>query len=48
MNILEELWNGNLCPISQEYHRRDDYRGLVLLYERNEIKLLPTLNDMQK
>ncbi len=48
MNILEELWNGNLCPISQELYHGEDYRHLVHLYERNENKLLPTLNDSQK
>ncbi len=48
MHILEELWNGNLCPISQDDYRTDDYRNLLLLYQRNEEKLLTTLNDTQK
>ncbi len=48
MDILEALWNGELCPISQEQFRRSDYRELVQLYERNKGKLLPTLNDTQK
>ncbi len=31
MNILEELWYGDICPISREYYRAADYRGLVQL-----------------
>ncbi len=48
MNILEALWNGELCPISQDHYRTDDYRDLVRLYARNEEKLLPTLNSAQR
>ncbi len=32
MNILEELWNGNLDPGSREEYRNGDYRELALLY----------------
>ncbi len=48
MNILEELWNGELCPVAREQFRTEAYRELVRLYQRNEEKLLPTLNDAQK
>ncbi len=48
MNILEELWNGELCPAAREQFRTEAYRELVRLYHRNEEKLLPTLNDAQK
>ncbi len=48
MNILEELWDGNLDPSSREEYRCGDYRDLVLLYQRNEERLVPTLNDTQK
>ncbi len=48
MDILEALWNGELCPIAQEQFRTEDYQELMQLYERNQRKLLPTLNDPQK
>ncbi len=48
MDILEELWNGNLCPVSQEHYRAKDYRDLVHLYERVEGSFLPTMNEGQK
>ncbi len=48
MNILEELWNGDICPICWDGYRCEDYRDLVRLYERNEEKLLPTLQDSQR
>ncbi len=48
MHILEELWNGNLCPISQQHYRSADYRHFVDLYERMEDKLLSTMNAGQK
>ncbi len=48
MNILEELWNGSLCQISQNEYRTDEYQDLAVLFERNENNLLHTLNDSQK
>ncbi len=48
MNILEELWHGCLCPISQDDYRTDEYQDLVVLFDRNEEKLLQTLNSNQK
>ncbi len=48
MQILEELWNGNICPIAQPPYRSRDYQQLVALYERCENTLFPTLNDTQK
>ncbi len=48
MHILEELWNGDLCPISQADYRSRDYRDLTLLYERNEKKLCLSLNGTQR
>ncbi len=47
MNILEELWNGTICPIATQDYRSTDYREFVQLFERNEERLLPTLNGCQ-
>ncbi len=48
MSILEALWRGQLCPVAQADYRDAEYRALVALYERNEKKLLPTLNQQQQ
>ncbi len=48
MHILEELWNGNIQPADRTIYRAEEYRELVRLYERNENRLLATLNDGQK
>ncbi len=48
MHILEALWNGNISPISQSNYRMEEQRELMLLYEQNQGRLLPTLNDTQR
>ncbi len=48
MSILEELWNGTICPIAQDNYRTGEYRDFVKFYERNEGKLVPALNAAQK
>ncbi len=48
MQILEELWYGNLCPIAQEGYRNTEYRELIALLSHNEEKLIPSLNREQQ
>ncbi len=48
MDILEALWYGRVCPISQTDHRDDEYQNLVELLERNERKLLSVCNQEQQ
>ncbi len=48
MQILEDFWYGRLHPMEQDHHRIEEHRALVRLYERNETRLLATLNDGQK
>ena len=48
MNILEELWYGNLDPAEYDTNPTDEYKELVRLISRNEEKLLATMTDSQK
>ncbi len=48
MNILEDLWYGNIAPMERLDYRTEEYRHLLQLQEKNEERLLPTLNTMQK
>ncbi len=48
MNILEELWNGNLHPMEQMYFREGDFRRLVGIYEEHEKCLKASLDDIQR
>lgn len=48
MNVLEELWYGNLDPGEYDADPGEEYKDLIRLIGRNEEKLLETLTDTQK
>ncbi len=48
MSILEDLWYGQISPIDNGDYRKKEYRELVELLERNQKKLIPTLNQEQQ
>ncbi len=48
MNILEDLWYGNIQPTDYNTHRIEDHRNLARIYERVETKLTETFTDNQK
>lgn len=48
MNILEELWYGNLDPAEYDASPSEEYKELIRLISRNEEKLLATMTDTQK
>ena len=48
MNILEELWYGNLDPAEYDASPSEEYKEILRLISRNEEKLLATMTDAQK
>ena len=48
MNILEELWYGNIEPAEYDIAPSKEYKELLQLISRNEDKLLATMTDAQK
>ena len=48
MNVLEELWYGNLEPSEFDSSSRKEYKELLHLVSRNEEKLLASMTDEQK
>ena len=48
MNILEELWYGNIEPAEYDISSIKEYKELLQLISRNEDKLLATMTDTQK
>ncbi len=48
MNILEDLWYGNIEPTECNTHRIEEHRKLVRIYEDVEKRLLATFHDDQK
>ncbi len=48
MSILEDLWNGEICPIASGDYGTAEYHELGGLLERNQKKLLPTLDPEQQ
>lgn len=48
MNILEELWYGNIEPAEYDIPPSKEYRQMLQLISRNEDKLLATMTDSQK
>ena len=48
MNILEELWYGNIEPAGYDISPSKEYKELLQLISRNEDKLLATMTDTQK
>lgn len=48
MNILEELWYGNIEPAEYDISASKEYKELLQLISRNEDKLLAAMTDSQK
>ena len=48
MNILEELWYGNIEPAEYDTSPSKEYKQMLQLISRNEDKLLSTMTDAQK
>lgn len=48
MNILEELWYGNIEPAEYDTSPSKEYKQMLQLISRNEDKLLATMTDSQK
>ena len=48
MNILEELWYGNIEPAEYDISSSKEYKELLQLISRDEDKLLATMTDTQK
>ena len=48
MNILEELWYGNIEPAEYDIASSKEYKEMLQLISRNEDKLLATMTDAQK
>ena len=48
MDILEDLYYGNLCPHEKCAKRDDEMKELLGLLNRNEKKLTANLSDEQK
>ena len=48
MNVLEELWYGNLEPSEFDSSYSKEYKELLHLVSRNEEKLLSTMTEEQK
>lgn len=48
MNILEELWYGNIEPAEYDVSPGKEYKEMLQLISRNEDKLIATMTDTQK
>ena len=48
MNVLEELWYGNMDPSEFASSSSKEYKELLHLVSRNEEKLLASMTDEQK
>ena len=48
MNMLEELWYGNIEPCEYDISPDKEYKELLRLISRNEEKLQATMTDEQK
>ena len=48
MNILEEIWYGNIEPAEYDTSPSKEYKQMLQLISRNEDKLLATMTDAQK
>ena len=48
INILEELWYGNIEPAEYDMSPSKEYKQMLQLISRNEDKLLTTMTDTQK
>lgn len=48
MEILEDLWNGQIRPALEPGYQDEEYHDLEKLFASNEDKLRPTLNQAQQ
>ena len=48
MNILEDLWFGNISPWEREFKKDSPYAELLALVIRHQEDLLERLNDEEK
>jgi len=48
MNVLKELWYGNLDPTEYDACPDEEYKELIRLISRNEEKLLETMTEEQR
>lgn len=48
MNILEELWYGNVEPAEYDISPNKEYKEMLQLISRNEDNLFATMTDAQK
>ena len=48
MNILEDLWFGNISPWEREFKKDSSYAELLALVVRHQEDLLGRLNDEEK
>ena len=48
MNILEDLWFGNISPWEREFKKDSEYAELLALVVRHQEDLLGRLNDEEK
>lgn len=48
MNVLEEVWYGNLDPAEYDASPSEEYKELLQVIGRNEEKLLANMTDDQK
>lgn len=48
MRVLENLWYGNIHPIEQGYFKTEPGREYTRIFDKQQAKLLETLNDEEK
>ena len=48
MKVLEEFWYGNIYPIEGLFHRQRKFDKILNLLNKNEEKLLDSINDTEK
>ena len=48
MNIIEDLWYGNISPWERPFKKGSPYAELLALVVRHQEDLLPRLNDEEK
>ena len=48
MNVIKELWHGNICPQTDSRNNSPEMKELMEYMARHHDDLLKTLNDEQK
>ena len=48
MNVINELWHGNICPQTDSRNNSPEMKELMEYMARHHDDLLKTLNDEQK